>query len=235
MTDKQQLVIEANTREINGKQVRGLRAEGFIPAVLYGHGVPTKQLTVAKKDFDKIYRVAGESTIVLLKVGPETAVNVLIHEIQRDNVSDLISHIDFYQVKMTEKLTATVPLKFIGVPSAVKELGGTLMHPMSEVEVKSLPADLPHEIEVDVSGLSGFDQVVRVSDLKVDRSKVEILVALDTAVAMVKPPRTEEELKELETAPVEVDVTTVEGVEKKETEPGAEEAEVVAETEAKKE
>src|SRR3989344_3213681 len=122
MAEKQSLVIEANTREINGKQVRGLRAEG------------------------------------------------LIHDIQRDNVSDLVSHIDFYQVKMTEKLTATIPLKFVGVPSAVKELGGTLMHPMSEVEVESLPADLPHEIEVDVSGLSGFDQVVRVSDLKVDRS-----------------------------------------------------------------
>ena len=182
--------------------------------------------------FEKVYKQAGESTIVKLKltpnpaVGPELVegVNVLIHDIQRHVTKDNITHIDFYQVKMTEKLTATVPLKFTGASSAVKELGGIMVHALSEVEVKSLPADLPHEIEVDVSGISNFEDVIRVADLKVDRSKVEILADPDAAVALVKPPRTEQELKDLEAAPAAVDVTTIEGVEKKETEPGVEES-----------
>ncbi len=131
---------------------------------------------------------------------------------------------------MTEKLTATVPLKFVGETPAVKEQGGTLVHPISEVEVESLPLDLPHEIEVDVSALKTFEDVIRVQDLKVDRSKVAILAEPDAAVVLVERPRTAEELAALETAPAEVDVTAVEGVEKAPEEAPAEQAEEKAES-----
>jgi len=217
----QQLVIEANKREA-GITPAKIRADGLIPAVLYGHNTENISLSVPASIFEKIYREAGESTIVGLKINGSDTVNVLIHDTQAHGTKDYITHVDFYKVNMTEKLTATVPLKFIGEPPAVKALGGTLVHPISEVEVESLPGDLPHEIEVDVSGLVTFDIVIRISDLKVDRSKVEIKAEDDAVVIMVEPPRTEEELKELESAPVEADVTAVEGVAEPKAEEGAE-------------
>lgn len=220
MSDKKEFIIEASTRDIAGRAVRNLRRSGLIPAVLYGRNVAAKSLTVPANKFEKIYKEAGESTIVKLKiagpaVGPELVegVNVLIHDIQKHGTDESITHVDFYQVSMTEKLKAKVPLKFLGIAPAVKELGGTLVHPVSEVEVESLPADLPHEIEVDVSSLKTFEDVVRVSDLNVDKSKVHITANHDQVIVLVERPRTEAELKELEAAPATVDIATaVEGV-----------------------
>jgi large subunit ribosomal protein L25 len=233
MSDRKTYLIEASPRERLGRGVRTLRSSGQIPAVLYGHGVASQHLQIPSTDFEKVFKEAGESTIVKLQVDGSEPVNVLIQDVQRDNVLDKIVHVDFYQVKMTEKLKAHVPIKFVGESPAVKALGGTLVHNISEVEVESLPGDLPHEIEVDVSILNTFDDDIRVKDLKVDRSRVKILVEdEDLMVAMVQRPRTEEELKELEQAPVEADVSKVEGIEKPE-EPA--EGEAAAEPEKKTE
>lgn len=213
MTDKKSFLIEANPREVLGKTVRTLRNQGQLPAVLYGHNVAAQHLAVPAQTFNKIFKEAGESTIVKLKVGASEPVNVLIQDVQRHGTEDTITHIDFYQVSMTEKLKATVPLVFVGESPAVKALGGTLVHVFSEVEVESLPADLPHEIQVDISKLTNFDDAIRIKDLDVDHSKVKILVEnTEQVVASVQPPRSEEELKELSEAPVVADVTQVEGV-----------------------
>lgn len=213
MTEKKSFLIEADKREVLGKTVRTLRSQGQLPAVLYGHNVAAQHLAVPAQTFNKIFKEAGESTIVKLKVGGSEPVNVLIQDVQRHGTEDTITHIDFYQVSMTEKLKATVPLVFVGESPAVKALGGTLVHVFSEVEVESLPADLPHEIQVDISNLATFDDAIRIKDLNVDHSKVKILVDNpESVVASVQPPRSEEELKELEQAPVVADVTQVEGV-----------------------
>jgi large subunit ribosomal protein L25 len=121
---------------------------------------------------------------------------------------------------MTEKLTATVPIHFIGDAPAVKGLGAILVKNLSEVEVECLPMDLPHALEVNLETLAAFNTAIRVSDLKVS-DKVKILANLDEVIVTVEEPRSEEELKALEEKPVEADVTKVEGVVKPEAEPVA--------------
>lgn len=213
MPEKKSFLIEASPREIKGKAVRTLRGQGQLPAVLYGHNVAAQSLAVPASSFNKVFKEAGESTIVKLKVNGSEPVNVLIQDVQRHNTLDQITHVDFYQVNMNEKLKAKVPLVFVGESQAVKAQGGTLVHVFSEVEVESLPADLPHEIQVDISGLNAFEDVVRIKDLNVDHSKVKILVDdPELVVASIQRPRTEEELKELSEAPVAADVAAVEGV-----------------------
>lgn len=224
MAEKKSFLIEATPRDIKGKTVRTLRSKGQVPAVLYGHNVAAQSLAVPASTFNKIFKEAGESTIVKLKVNGSEPVNVLIQDVQRHGTEDTIAHVDFYQVNMSEKLKANVPLVFVGESQAVKALGGTLVHVFSEVEVESLPGDLPHEIQVDISGLSTFEDAIRIKDLNIDHDKVKILVENpELVVASVQAPRSEEELKELSEAPVVADVSQVEGV--AEPEPVAEQPE----------
>jgi large subunit ribosomal protein L25 len=213
MADKQQLVIAATPREILGKKVRTLRNEGVVPAVLYGHGLESRSISVLRSDFDKMYREAGESTIVQVAVEGIAPVNVLIQDVQRHGTRGDVMHVDFYEVKMNEKLTATVPLVFVGEAPAVKMLGGTLTHAISEVEIESLPANLPSEIEVDVSGLATFEDSLRVEDIKIDRSKVEILTDAEQVIASVQEPRSDADMDELNAAPTE-NIAEVEGIKK---------------------
>jgi len=186
-----------------GKSVNSLRKEGFIPAELYGHGIANVHLSLNRKDFEKTFKAAGESTVIKLKVEGGKEVNVLVHDIQKDSVSDQIVHIDFYQVKMDEKIKTHVALEFTGEPPAVKTLGGVLNKTLSEIEVEALPGDLPRHIEVDLSGLAELNQSLYVKDLKVP-AKVEIMLDPETVIATVTPPVEEE------VAPVEpVDLTAV--------------------------
>ncbi len=213
------IVIQATNRQVSGKRVKSLRTAGKLPAVLYGHNIETQSLEISEKDFAKAFRQAGESTLVNLVVDGQTR-PVLIHEVQHHYLHDNPIHVDFYAVNMNEKLKVHVPLHFVGTSEAVKALGGTLVKNLSEVEVECLPADIPHSFEIDISSLNTFEDVIRVSDLKVG-SQVTVLTPLDEMIANVAPPRTEEELKELSEKPVLEDVTKVEGVIKPEATPEA--------------
>lgn len=199
--------LKASVRDIKKQSVKALRKQGQIPAVLYGHNVKNHPLAVNANDFEKVLRKAGESTIIDLLTDDGKQHPVLIQEVQRHIVKSTLQHVDFYEVNMHEKLTATVALEFIGEANAVKALGGTLMKNLNEVEVECLPADLPHNIEVDISTLNTFDDAILVKDLKVP-GKVTILTSAEETVAKVQPPRdVEAELA----APVVEDVSAVEG------------------------
>ena len=163
------------TREILGKKIKSLRKQGFIPAELYGHGLENQHLSVSAKEFGKIFKQAGESTLIKLKVKDGKEFNVLIHDIVKNALTDEISNIDFYSVKMDEKIKARVPLEFIGESPAVKEKGGVLIKSMHEIEVESLPADLPHHLTVDVSHLTEIGSSLSVINLEAP-AKVKILV-----------------------------------------------------------
>jgi large subunit ribosomal protein L25 len=215
----QQIAITATKREINGKRVKNLRKAGKLPAVLYGHGISTQQIEISEKEFSKAFRQAGESTLINLLVDGQTQ-QVLIHEVQHHYLHDQPTHVDFYAVNMAEKLKVRVPIHFIGDSEAVKNLGGTLVKNLSEVEVECLPADIPHSFEVDITSLNTFEDAIRIKDLNVD-SKVTVLAPADELIANVAPPRSEEELKELSEKPVVEDVTKVEGVVKPEVAPEA--------------
>jgi len=199
-------------REIFGKKVKALRKQGLIPAELYGHGLENIHLSVPAKDFSKLFKEAGESTIINLNL-ENKKLPVLIHEVSVDPLSDQIIHIDFYQVKMDEKITTSVPLEFIGEAPAVREKEGILVKAMQEVEVEALPADLPARIEVNLDELSEIGMSIYVKDLKVAKG-VEILVEPETVVATVTEPVKEE----VEEKPITVEEVKVEAEEKKEEE-----------------
>ncbi len=200
--------LTVQKREKFGKANQSLRREGLIPAEVYGHGFSNQHLAVLKKDFRRVFSQAGESTVINLVLGAE-GWPVLIYNVQRDYLSGEVVHVDFYRVKMDEKITTHVPLEFLGEAPAIKEKLGILNKSMDEVEVEALPGDLPHKIEVDLSGLVGVGSNVYVKDLKVS-PKVRVVADLGAVVATVVS------IKE-EAVPATVDVSAVkvEGEEKK--------------------
>ncbi len=202
--------LAAEKREILGRQVRALRAQGLIPAELYGHGLENKHLSVSAKDFLKILKEAGENTVVTVAVGKEK-LPTLIHDVMRDPVSDEILNVDFYQVRLDEKIRTKIPVEFIGEAPAVKEKEGILVKSLQEIEVEALPGDLPHDIKVDISALADIDQSIYVKDLPVS-ANVRIVVDPETVVATVTAKAAEEEVP---VAPITVDQVVVETEEKK--------------------
>lgn len=201
----------AQKREIFGKKVKSLKKLGLIPAEFYGHGMENLHLSVLAKDFMKIWKQAGESAIVKLEaIGKKF--NVLIHDINKDPLTDEISHIDFYNVKMDEKIRAKIQISFEGIAPAVKEKGGVLVKAAHELEVEALPADLPHQIKVDLSSLLEIGSSILVKDLSVDK-KVKILIDDQTVVASVVEMAKEEEIP---VAAMTVEDIKVETEEKKE-------------------
>ncbi len=206
--------LKAKIREIKGSKVKNLRKSGQIPAVLYGEGVKNLNLSLDEKEFSKVFKEAGESTILDLEVENEGTKNVLIYDVQLDPVSDRLIHADLYQVDMTKEVTTEVPLVFEGESQAVKE-GGILVKNMHEVEVSALPKNLPHEIKVDLSLLATLDDVIKIVDLKLPEG-VKIEASEDEIVASVTPPRSEEELEALSSeTTVDVESVKVESEEKK--------------------
>lgn len=219
----------------SGKKAKALRQQGIIPAVVYGHGTENLSLAVEEKIFSRIYNQAGASTLINLQIDERTPIKVLIQDVQRDPLSSGFLHIDFYQVKMHEKIEAEVNLVFQGEAAAIRELGGVLVKNLDHLKVKCLPQDLVHEISVDISLLKTFTDKIRVSDLKIP-ANIQILDKPEEIVALVEEPRSEEELKALEEKPVE-DVEAVKTVEKPKAEvaEGAEEAKAETKPEVKKE
>lgn len=124
---KESMTISAEDRTETRKAVRALRKEDKLPAVLYGHGVKNKMLVINAREFETVYKEKGGSSLIDLKTGDQKAVKVIIQEVQRDPVSGVITHVDFHQVRMTEKISAEVELNFVGVSKAVKESGGVLV------------------------------------------------------------------------------------------------------------
>lgn len=211
--------LKAQPRQELGRQVKKQRKAGQIPAVIYGHGIKSQPLFVLGKDFEKIYHQAGESSLVTLEIDGKKR-NVLIHEVQRDPVDDQVLHVDFYQVKMDEKIKAKVPLVFVGESPAVKAEGGVLVKNIQEVEIEAFPQDLPHHLEADVSSLATFQDHIFIKDLAVLGS-VKIMAEPLEIVASVIPPRSEEELAALEEkVEAKVEEVKVVGEEKLPTEEG---------------
>lgn len=163
----------------------------YIPAVIYGKGIETQSLNVKRSEFDKTFKVAGESNLINLEHDGQT-VKVLIKDIQRDVVKNFVTHIDFYQVNMSEKIKTEIPLHFIGESKAIKELGGTLIKDMDTVEVECLPGDLVDHIDVDISVLNTFDDAIRQNDLTLPKG-LELISETNEMIAAVREPKVEVE------------------------------------------
>lgn len=215
------LSLKANERS---DKLGVLRRAEQVPGILYGHNLDNQDISVDRREFRQVLSHAGYTSLIALNVagGKEQEHTVLIREVQTHPVRDTILHVDFYQPRLDRVIRAHVPLHFTGESPAVEDLGGVFVRPLEEVDLEALPADLPHDIEVDISQLKDFDTTIHVSDLKLPDG-VKLYHEDDEVVALVQPPRTEEEIEADLAEEVTEDVDSVEGVEDK-PEEGDEEA-----------
>jgi large subunit ribosomal protein L25 len=200
-----------------------VRNQGKIPAVFYGPKAPTTSIAINEVDFIRVWKQAGESSIITLK-GMDEEHDALIHDMDRDPVTGKIRHADFYVIEKGKKVKVGVPIEFVGVSLAVKDLGGSLIKVVHELEIEALPKDLPHGIEVDISSLATFQDQIKAGDIKLPAG-VTLIAEPEEVVALVNAPKEEVE----ETAPV--DISSIElSVEKgKKEEEGDEAAPAAAE------
>lgn len=190
------------------KSLETLRKEGKIPAVYYGRKEKSTPILISKVEFSKIWKQAGESSIVSLK-GKGLEHDALIKEVDLDPVSSVFRHVDFYVVEKGKKLEVSIPLVFVGVSSAVKDLGGILIKVMHELKIEAIPKDLPHKIEIDISSLVAFDSRITAKDLVLP-SGVSLAIGPDEVVASVT-----QQVEEKEEEVVPVDLSQIEISEKK--------------------
>lgn len=201
------LELKAKKRDILGKKVTHLRREGFLPAVVYGEKVKSESVSVPYIDFEKVYREAGGSSLIALTVDG-TPHNVLIVDVKRDPIKGTPLHADFYAVRMDKVIRAKVPIEFIGESPAVKNEGGILVKVMHELEVEALPKDLPHEIKIDLVPLAAIHAKIAIKDITAPAG-TKILGEPDDIIVLVDPPRSEEELAELEKPAEEAPVAEI--------------------------
>lgn len=193
------LFLKAEKREIIGKKVQQLRNDGKIPAVIYGSEIEPTILTIDYQEFEKVYKKAGGSALVKLKIGEEKdELPILIHSVAHNPVSDKVEHIDFYKIKYGQKLSATVDLEFIGESKVVKEMGGILSTVLKSVEIECLPRHLISKIEVDLSLLKAFGDVIHIKDLSIPEN-IKITSDQELVVVNVSQPKAEEEVEKEET------------------------------------
>lgn len=197
--------LKVQTRNILGRKVETLREQGLVPAELYGHGVKNLHLTISDKEFQKIFKEAGESTIVNLITEDDKKLPVMIYNVESDPISEKILNVDFYQIKLSEKIRISIPIKFIGEAPAIKAFGGILVKTLQEIEVEAFPQDLPRQIQVDLTTLDEMRKSVSVKELKLS-DKVKIFINPETIIATVVEAKVEEEVVK-ETAPAEGTVT----------------------------
>jgi large subunit ribosomal protein L25 len=193
--------IVAEERTGTGKGAnRKLRATGRIPAIVYGRGKPTRQVTLDPTPLAKMLKSAdsGINTLIDLRIGSQETV-VLVREIQRDPVSGRWIHADLFELDLQKTIEVRVPLHIVGKPMGV-ENGGILDHPLREVEIECLPRAIPDSVEVDVSNLDVGDSI-HVRDLVLPEGAT-MLSDPDLAVASVVLPKAEEEAKPAEAAAV---------------------------------
>lgn len=185
-------LLEAQSRPQN-LSAKSLRGQSKIPAELYGKGIENVHLALPQKLFSGVFKKAGETNLVDLDVdGGSKKFKVLIHSIQLHPVSDEVIHVDFINVRMDQKITTRVPVKLVGVAPVIKEFGGLVSIQMHEIEIRCLPSDLIHELQVDISSLKTFRDSIHISNLIIPE-RIEVLSDKSRTVVSVLAPKKEEE------------------------------------------
>jgi len=187
----EKVVLKATKRDVVGKQVKALRREGKLPAVIYGrHTDPINVNLEAHAAAIALAKVTSSSLVTLDVEGTEHL--ALVREKQRDYIKNKLLHVDFLAVSLTEKLRTVVPVHFVGLSLAVKDFNAVMVHNLEELEVECLPADLPERIDVDISVLNRPGEGIRLHDVHVS-DKVRLLGDPDTMVAVATFAKVEEE------------------------------------------
>ena len=209
-------VISAKKRD-QAVKLDKLRKSGEIPAVFYGAGEVSTPISIGTIEFKKIWREAGESSAVKIGMADGSSqknIDALIHEVQVDPVTSEPIHVDFLAIDMKKKITVNVPLEFTGISNAVKNGIGNLVKVLHEIEIEALPADLPHNLVVDVTSLDTLEDVITVSDIKLPAGVSAITKGEDVVASIVAQVEEKEEVVE----PVDLSAIEVEKKGKKEEE-----------------
>jgi len=196
------ITLEVQKRDLKANLAK-MRKEGMMPAVFYGKKEKPTAIMLPTILFEKTLKDAGESTVLHLK-GTGIDVDVLIHAVDADPVTDKPRHADFYAIEKDKKLEVAVPFVFTGVAGAVKDLGGILVKVMHEVEISALAKDLPHDLSVDISALATFSDTITIADIKVPAG-VTIMAKPEEVVASVYEPKDEVEVAPLDLSAIEVE------------------------------
>jgi len=185
------IVLKATKRTMIGKQVKQLRRDGKLPAVIYGHNVEPISISLDAHEAGLMLPRVTSSTLITIDVeGKEYA--TLVREKQRNYIKNALLHVDFLAVSLTEKIRATVGIELIGTAPAVKDFSAVIVANMTEVEVECLPTELPEKFTVDISSLKEIGDNILVSALKVS-DKLEILADPETALVVAASTQAEAE------------------------------------------
>ena len=207
----EKVVLEANKREAVGRQVKALRREGKLPAVIYGRHTDPINIELDARAAGRKLANATSSSLITIKLDGKD-IPTLVREKQRDYIKNSLLHVDFLTVSMTENLRAYVELRFKGVSAAVKDFNAILVQNLEQINVECLPADLPEYVEVDISVLETPGDGIRVRELSIPEN-VTVLDDADMMVAVASASKIEEALAELEEAEAELEGVEVIGEE----------------------
>jgi large subunit ribosomal protein L25 len=181
--------LKTSSRQILGKKVKRLRADGLIPAVLFGAKVPTTHIQVDERDLSKALQDAGATSLISLYIDDEPEPHVVLaREIQRDILTSRLQHVDFYQVQLDRKVKTMPALEIVGQSPLVEEGAAVLVQVLTQLEVECLPTDLINSIQVDITPLQTLNDSITIGDLDVPPG-VSILADPGDVVASVVPPR----------------------------------------------
>lgn len=183
--------LKVSRRDITGKKVKLLRKEGITPVNLYGPNIQSVSLQAETALVKRLLGKAGRNALISLKLdGDKKPKMVMVRDIQRDPLNDALLHVDFFQVEMTHKVRADVPLKFVGESPVAKGRRAMVIESLTAFHVEALPADLPRNIEVDLSRLQAMDQAIHVRDIVVPDGVV-VLTDLDQVIVKVMEAKVE--------------------------------------------
>jgi len=237
------LHLDAKNRDIFGKKLKKVRIEGKLPGNIFGPDFKSQAITVDVKDFKRIYHTAKETGVVYLKADSKE-IPVLIRNVQKHPVNNLLLHVDFRKIDLKQKIEAKVPVVVTGESPAVAQKGGILLTHLNDVTVEALPDQIPSSILVDISSLIEIGNEIKVSDLpksdkytiKEDAGKVVVSIIVhkeESLVAETTPTEAPEILEQK--AEGEAVVEGEEGKEGKTAEAGEKGKEEAPKGEAKKE
>jgi len=201
-------VLKAEKRLLTGSKVKQLRRQGIVPANVFGHTVKSQAVQVTAVDFARVYKEAGETSLIWLKIQDEDQERpTLIKALTNHPVTGQRLHIDFHQVNLKEKVSANVPVEVIGENQLVKDGLAVLDVNLHEIEVEALPTDIPENLVFDISTLTAIGDHFKVSDAKVS-SEVTIVTDPEKVVVAIGAPQKEEEPLETEVVEAEVEGET---------------------------
>ena len=202
----EEVLLQASKRDVVGKQVKTLRREGILPAIVYGRGISPIPISLIARNANQILSAISSSSLVVLVIDEEKH-TTLVREKQRDPVTGIVLHIDFHEVSLTEKLRTNVMLDFQGESLAVKELMGVLVIVLESLEIECLPQDLPDRIVADLSTLEEIGDSIYVRDIILPPN-IELISDIDGLVVVISAPAVEEieEVEEVEITDEEPEV-----------------------------